>query len=381
VKTELLATETPAQLAAAIEAATRSLANGDPVALPTETVYGLAADALRPDAVVKIFEAKERPFFDPLIVHLPSREWLERIAVILEESRALIEALVAKFWPGPLTLVLPRRQSEADFQSAFVSQGQTESLPHFVIPDLVTSGLDTVAVRMSAHPVFRAVIERFGKPLAAPSANRFGRISPTAAAHVRSELDGRIPLIVDGGATEHGLESTIIAVDGERLRLLRAGPITHEDLGLVWQQLRLQRHPLPDEAKVTAWFESLGVSFAAMLRGERSVRIEAPGQTESHYAPRTPLRLWPRGGHFRFLEKSARIGSLAFDEPSTAGEFVCEEILSPTGDLREAAATLFAKLRRLDEAGLDLILAEPVPEQGLGIAIMDRLRKAAAAHA
>src|SRR5436190_19988322 len=152
METKLLATDTPALRAAAVEAASRALAEGHPVALPTETVYGLAADALRPDAVVKIFEAKERPFFDPLIVHLPDLEWLERVTAIPEESRALVEALIAKFWPGPLTLVLPRRE---------------------IVPDLVTAGLETVAVRLSAHPVFRAVLARFGRPLAAPSANRF----------------------------------------------------------------------------------------------------------------------------------------------------------------------------------------------------------------
>src|ERR1700677_1900879 len=153
------------------------LAAGEPVALPTETVYGLAADATRPEAVLKIFEAKERPFFDPLIVHLPGIDWLDRIT---RDRAPLAQKLAEAFWPGPLTLVLPRRE---------------------IIPDIVTSGLETVAVRMSAHPLFRAVIERFGQPLAAPSANRFGRISPTAAAHVQSELASRIPLTVDGGAT------------------------------------------------------------------------------------------------------------------------------------------------------------------------------------
>jgi L-threonylcarbamoyladenylate synthase len=360
VETQLLATDTPAQLAAAVARAAGALAAGEPVALPSETVYGLAADALRLDAVLKIFEAKERPFFDPLIVHLPDRAWLEELTAIPDESRALVEALIAKFWPGPLTLVLPRRT---------------------LVPDLVTSGLETVAVRMPAHPVFRAVLARFGKPLAAPSANRFGRISPTTAAHVQSELAGRIPLILDGGATEHGLESTIVKVEGTRLRLLRAGPITaEEDLGGVWAAWRAMQQPPPDEAEVTEMFASLGVSFPKMLEG-RPAAIEAPGQLQSHYAPRTPLRLFPRGAHFAFHgEKKSRVGSLAFSEPSTAGEFFCEEILSATGDLREAAATLFAKMRRLDEAGLDLILAEPVPEHGLGIAIMDRLRKAAAEH-
>ncbi|MEI9895888.1 MAG: L-threonylcarbamoyladenylate synthase [Chthoniobacter sp.] len=164
METQILATNTPRRLSAAVKAAAGALADGQPVALPTETVYGLAADALRPDAVIQIFEAKERPFFDPLIVHLPSRDWLDRVTQIPDGSRAWVEALITKFWPGPLTLVLPRQ---------------------LIVPDIVTSGLDTVAVRMSAHPVFRAVVEHFGHPLAAPSANRFGRISPTMAEHVR----------------------------------------------------------------------------------------------------------------------------------------------------------------------------------------------------
>ncbi len=332
METQLLATDTPAELAATVAAAAAALSAGEPVALPTETVYGLAADALRPDAVVRIFEAKERPFFDPLIVHLPSRDWLERVTAIPEESRALVEALIAKFWPGPLTLVLPRRA---------------------LVPDLVTSGLETVAVRMSAHPVFQAVAARFGGPLAAPSANRFGRISPTTAAHVRSELEGRIPLIVEGGATEHGLESTIVKVAGTRLDILRAGPITPDDLA----------------------------AFGEVQRPTAGGRPDAPGQLKSHYAPRTPLVLIERGSLRAQLDTRAeRPGFLAWQQrPEGLDQQRCE-VLSVVGDLREAAATLFAKMRRLDEAGLDLIFAEPVPEQGLGIAIMDRLRKAAAEH-
>jgi L-threonylcarbamoyladenylate synthase len=323
-----------------VSEAVRTLRGGEPVALPTETVYGLAADALRPDAVLKIFEAKERPHFDPLIVHLPDREWLERVATVPDESRALVETLIGRFWPGPLTLVLPRRS---------------------IVPDLVTSGLETVAVRMSAHPVFRAVIEQFASPLAAPSANRFGRISPTTAAHVRTELDGRIPLILDGGPTEHGLESTIVQVDGPVLRILRAGPVTAEML--------TGCDPLVRRA-----LEQSGSPLAT------SDRPQAPGQLKSHYAPRTPMRLL-EDEVGETLPVSGRVGLLGW-APSCGerSEVTQVEWLSETGDLREAAATLFAKLRRLDEAGLDLIVAEPVPEHGLGIAIMDRLRKAAAEH-
>ena len=328
----MLATKTPAELAAAADAAAHILADGQPVALPTETVYGLAADALRPEAVVKIFEAKERPFFDPLIVHLPTREWLERVATIPPGNRALIEALIAQYWPGPLTLVLPRTG---------------------MIPDIVTSGLETVAVRMSAHAVFRAVINRVGKPLAAPSANRFGRISPTDAAHVRSELAGRIPLIVDGGTTEHGLESTILKIEGGGMQVLRAGPVTIEELARF------------GEARYVA----------------AGARPDAPGQLQSHYAPRTPLHLIAAGSLRSHLNTRAeRAGFLAWQQRPEGLKWQPCEVLSPSGDLREAAATLFARMRRLDEAGLDVIYAESVPEHGLGIAIMDRLRKAAAEH-
>jgi len=361
METRTLATGTTAELATAVEEASRALRNGDVVALPTETVYGLAADALRPEAAVKIFAAKERPLFDPLIVHLPSRDWLERLTVIPDESRALVEALIAKYWPGPLTLVLPRRE---------------------IVPDLVTSGLDTVAVRMSAHPVFRAVVEHFGRPLAAPSANRFGRISPTAAAHVQSELGGRIPLILDGGATEHGLESTIVKVEGERLHILRAGPVTPEMVREVGQASRLPERgtgvlDCPQQPGRLSHNTAGGTPAPLPLRA-----IEAPGQLKSHYAPRTRLVLLPPGKTWAqaATEFPLRAGLLAFQHAPPPGKFAKVEILSPSGDLREVAATLFAKMRVLDGAALDLIVAESVPEEGLGIAIMDRLRKAAAKH-
>ena len=192
MKTEIVAaTLLRGSQTAAKQHAIELLRKGEVVALPTETVYGLAADALNPVAVAKIFDAKERPRFDPLIVHLPGENWLERVAKIDNRSRAQIEKLIAQFWPGPLTLILARQP---------------------IVPDIVTAGLDTVAVRMSSHPVFAEIISAFGKPLAAPSANRFGRISPTTAQHAFDELSGRIPLIIDAGPTTHGIESTIVAV-------------------------------------------------------------------------------------------------------------------------------------------------------------------------
>lgn len=355
MQTELLSTETPPLRLIAEMCAADLLERGELVALPTETVYGLAADALNPAAVAKIFEAKERPYFDPLICHLPGLEWLDRMALISSASRPLVEALASRFWPGPLTLVLPRRE---------------------IVPDIVTSGLETVAIRMSAHPVFRGIVERFGRPLSAPSANRFGRISPTAASHVLTELGGRIPLVIDGGPTLHGIESTIVAVEGENLRLLRAGPIGPEDLCDAWLEVRRNRGETPGSNEIDAFFGALRVSPHP---GAGQTAVEAPGQMKGHYAPRTPLRLLAPDTAFPRLEgSSGRAGFLAFRDAPVAPAFVTGEVLSQTGDLHEAAATLFAKMRRLDEAGLDLIVAESLPERGLGIAIMDRLRKAAA---
>ncbi len=318
----------------ASERAVALLAAGEVVALPTETVYGLAADAGRPEALAAIFQAKERPLFDPLIVHLPDGSWLERLTAPASAQAALVERFAAAFWPGPLTMVLPRRRER--------------------VPDLVTAGGELVAVRQSAHPVFRAVVESFGRPLAAPSANRFGRISPTAGAHVLTELAGRVPLILDAGPTAHGLESTVIlpGEDGETIRILRHGPITAEALA----------------------------AFAMVEAGQApdAARQASPGQTVGHYAPRTRLYL-PGPGQGAI--GPGKVGRLFFraDQPRYADEqWAAVESLSAAGDLREAAAHLFAALRRLDEAGLDFIVADSVPEEGLGRAIMERLRRAAA---
>ena len=292
------------------------LAEGLPVALPTETVYGLAADALSPGACARIFEAKERPLSDPLIVHIPSVDWLARIAV----PSPLALALAETFWPGPLTLVLPRQA---------------------LVPDIVTAGQDTVAIRMSAHPIFQEVVQTFASPLAAPSANRFGRISPTCAAHVASELDGRIEMILDGGPCTHGIESTIVHVLPDRLQILRPGPITEDDLR----------------------------AFAPVFLGPSG--IASPGGLKSHYAPRTKLVIEQAP-----KERGPQNGLLAWSH--TGEDFLHTEFLSRSGDLREAAANLYGAMRRLDEAGLDLIIAEALPESGIGAAIMERLRKAAA---
>lgn len=324
MKTEILPAHTQEECLRAAAIAAELLRAGQVVALPTETVYGLAADALDPDAIVHIFEAKDRPRFDPLIVHLPGLAWLEQVAEIKNETRELLNKLIGRFWPGPLTFVLPRKK---------------------IVPDLVAAGLETVAVRMSAHPVFAETIREFGRPLAAPSANRFGRISPTTAEHVREELGGRIPLIVDGGATKHGIESTIIALQRSRLELLRRGPITEEEL---------------------AEFAPITFPIGGQLR--------APGQLASHYAPRTPLSLITDASSFAPQEKK-KCGLLAWR--SKSNQFPEVRVLSTHGDSREAATNLFRMLRELDHANLDLILAEEVPDEGLGRAINDRLRRAA----
>ncbi|MEJ6579302.1 MAG: L-threonylcarbamoyladenylate synthase [Akkermansiaceae bacterium] len=315
------------------------LQQGEVVALPTETVYGLAADAFNAEAVAKIFEVKERPSFDPLIVHIGHKRDLDTIVDVPEELDEVVDALVEAFWPGPLTLVLPKRPE---------------------IPDIVTSGLPNVAVRMSSHEVMRAVAKEM--PIAAPSANRYGRISPTSADAVMEELGGKIPLIVDGGACRDGVESTIVAPEmtekGPVLRLLRPGPIAREDLRKIAKVIKPKR--------------------------KKEDHIEAPGQTESHYAPATPLLLVEKAGDF-VPEEGKRYGLLSYrGEGNTSLVDLIDweeiEMMSPgKGKLAEGAVRLFYCLRKLDAAGLDLIVAESVSETGIGVAIMDRLRRAAAA--
>jgi len=316
--------------------AIKLLREGEVVALPTETVYGLAADALNPAAVAKIFEAKERPRFDPLIVHLPNRKVLDDIAIV---ESPIASQLIEKFWPGPLTIIFRKCD---------------------VVPDIVTAGLETVAVRMSAHPVFREIVSALNRPLAAPSANRFGRVSPTTGQHVLDELDGRIPLIVDGGATQHGIESTIVQIVDGVIEVLRRGPIPEKML-----------HPFGEMRERTS----------------ASVTI-APGQLLTHYAPKTRLIIVKRLQDFS-ATPGKRTGTLSFSpvaeidpgSPRTTtaartADFAAVRYLSERGDLREAAANLFRMLRELDAENLDLIVAARVPEDGIGAAINDRLERA-----
>jgi L-threonylcarbamoyladenylate synthase len=320
LKTEVLSGEE------GIRRAVDVLQAGEVAALPTETVYGLAADALNEQAVLKIFEAKSRPRFDPLIVHVPDADWVERLAVVDDATRSLFDQLRKQFWPGPLTFIFPRSAMMAD---------------------VVTAGLETVALRMSAHPILTRIVQRFGGPLAAPSANRFGRISPTTASHVLDELDGLIPLVVDAGATQHGLESTIVALRNGRIEILRPGPVTEEELSEYGEVAVIGATPHP----------------------------EAPGQLPAHYAPRTPLVLVGDPTAFE-PPPGKRCGLLAWAaKPSVV--FAAARVLSERRDLAEAASNLFRHLRELDRSDLDLIVAEKLPETGLGAAINDRLRRAA----
>lgn len=306
----------------ALDRAAALLLAGGVVAIPTETVYGLAANAFDAQAVARIFEIKRRPAFDPLIVHVLD---VAMLATVAAETPPLARTLSERFWPGPLTLVL--RKAPA-------------------LPDLVTSGLSTVAVRMPAHPVARALLQRTGVPLAAPSANTFGRLSPTRAEHVERQLGESVDLILDAGAAEHGVESTIVALLDEPT-ILRPGVVTREEISSAIGPVRVET------ATVTTPI--------------------APGQLARHYAPRTPVRIVESPAP---AAERTRAGFIGLSR-SPQG-YAQARRLSERGDLREAAARLFEVLHELDDLGLERIDAEPIAEVGLGVAIMDRLRRASA---
>jgi len=290
---------------AAIAEAARLVLAGEPIVVPTETVYGLAADATNAEAVARIYEAKGRPSFNPLIVHVRDLDAAERIGVFDDQAHAL----AAEHWPGPLTLVVPLKPASG-------------------VASIVTAGLPTIALRVPAHQAMQALLGAVDRPLAAPSANASGRISPTRAAHALASLGGRIPLIIDGGPTERGIESTIVAATGGPLRLLRRGPVVVEAI-------------------------------------EQTGGIEAPGMLASHYAPTKPLRLDAR---------EPRDGEYLIGFGTVAGDAT----LSETGDPIEAAARLFDLLHRADAAPQPRIAVAPVPGEGLPAAIRDRLKRAAA---
>jgi L-threonylcarbamoyladenylate synthase len=310
----------------AIAEAAGILAAGGLVAFPTETVYGLGADATNGSAVARLYAAKRRPTFNPLIVHVADRATAQRLG----KFDAAASALAAAFWPGPLTLVLPK----------------ADDCP---IADLATAGLDTIAVRVPAHAVAHALIAAAGWPLVAPSANRSGHVSPTTAAHVAADLDGRIDLILDGGPTPVGVESTIVACTSGHPVLLRAGGVPRAAIE------RILGRPLGEPAPTHA------------------EAPQAPGMLASHYAPATRLRL-----DVDKVEPHEALLAFGPILPPGAAQAVAVLNLSQAGDLVEAAASLFAHLRALDRAGARAIAAMPVPREGLGEAINDRLARAAA---
>ncbi|PCH66770.1 MAG: threonylcarbamoyl-AMP synthase [Rhodobacteraceae bacterium] len=301
--------------AAGLARAAALLARGDLVAFPTETVYGLGADARSGAAVARIFAAKDRPTFNPLIVHLADADAAREYV----RWNDMAEVLARAFWPGPLTMVLPLRDG------------------HGIAP-LVTAGLDTLAVRVPAHPAARGLLRAFGGPLAAPSANPSGRISPTSAGHVLAGLNGRIAAVLDDGPCAVGLESTIVGLTGDAPVLLRPGGLAAERI-----EAALGR-PLAQRAAAAA--------------------LTAPGQMESHYAPAAPVRL---------NAQTANAGEVLLG----FGPVTCDLNLSPSGDLQQAAAALFGHLHQLDAQGQPIAVS-PIPDHGLGVAINDRLRRAAA---
>lgn len=302
------------------------LKQGETVAIPTETVYGLAANALNPLAAAKIFEVKQRPFFDPLIVHIKGKEELTRYAEGIPE---IAYRLADKFWPGPLTLVLPKKD---------------------VIPDIVTAGLSTAGFRVPAHPLTKELLSAIDFPLAAPSANPFGYISPTTARHVADQLADKIPYILDGGPCAVGLESTILGFEGEKVIMYRVGGT-----------------PIEEIVKIAGEIE---------YKLNQSSNPNAPGQLESHYAPRIPLVI---GSIPELTKKHAgkRLAIISFTAKYNFQDVIAQWQLSQSGSLTEAACNLFAAMREADSSGADIIIAELVPETGTGAAINDRLRRAA----
>lgn len=307
--------------------AARLLKTGHVVAFPTETVYGLGASAMDPTAVARVFEAKQRPAFDPLIVHIADTSWLDRVVT---DVPPLARELMDRFWPGPLTIVLPKLEG---------------------IPDLVTSGLETVGVRQPANKIARQLIQIADVPVAAPSANLFGRISPTTAAHVSEQLADRIDYVLDGGPCLVGLESTVVTIVDNGVVVLRPGGLTLEQLRTVTPNIRFDPTAGSDEVHAS------------------------PGRTLKHYAPRVRLivRASPRPTE---EESQLRLGLLTNRTDLVTEAFDWVEQLPP--DATGAATQFFAALRRLDDADVDLIIATPFPEHGLGVALNDRLQRASA---
>lgn len=323
----------PAEIGKDVQKAKALLEKGELVAIPTETVYGLAANALDPVAVLKIFEAKKRPFFDPLIVHIPGSSAVSRYAAAFPEWAS---ELIEEFWPGPLTILTTKSSA---------------------IPDIVTSGLDIVGLRVPNHPLTLDLLSSLDFPLAAPSANPFGYISPTTPKHVWDQLQGEIPYILDGGICDVGVESTIIGEENGEITVYRLGGVSVQEIEKVVGEVQMN-----------------------VRSGPKPI---APGTLESHYAPKHPLIL-----NKQYDPQNVAVDTMIFD-PLTVGALrfssvaqnipaAQQRVLSYSADLHEAARNLFSALRDLDQMNVTMIFAEQVPEEGLGLAINDRLRRAAA---
>ncbi len=318
-----------AEISTDLELAKRLLETGKLVAIPTETVYGLAGNALNPIAVASIFETKNRPSFDPLIIHLPD---ISKLESYISEFPAPLQKLAEAYWPGPLTLLLPKSAR---------------------IPDLVTSGLDRVAVRVPDHTLTLDLLSKLDFPLAAPSANPFGYISPTLPSHVAAQLGDKIPMILDGGPCQVGLESTIVGLEEDQVTVYRLGGLEINAIEALVGQVQIKDHS--------------------------SSNPQAPGLLESHYAPTTRFVL----GNLevlvpKLISDGVNFGVLSLDKKWAQIPDHKQLMLSAKADLKEAAANLFSYMRQLDERRVDVILAEIMPEIGLGKAINDRLRRAAA---
>ena len=306
-----------------IKISAKELKLGNLVAFPTETVYGLGADGLNPIAVSKIFETKKRPTFNPLILHINSMQMLNRIAWLKEKK---IEKLLDKFWPGPLTIILPKKE---------------------IVPDIVTAGLETVAVRMPNNKIALQLIKELGNPIAAPSANSFGKLSPTTAEHVAKQLGEKVDIILDGGSCNVGVESTIVKITKDKNYLLRPGGISVEEL-----------------ESVAGKFENLN----------NENKPDSPGQLKIHYAPEIPIYFFDEE---KIIENRYKnLGGLFFRKSKLEKYFSSIKILSQKGNLNEAAANVFSFLHEFENENVDMIFVEPIEYSGLGNAIMDRLSKA-----
>ena len=314
------------QISSDISKAIELLNKEDVVAIPTETVYGLAGNIYSEKAIRKIFEVKQRPLFNPLIVHIPSIDQLEKVA---REFPIKAQKLAEAFWPGSLTLILPKKLN---------------------LPEIVTGGKDTVGVRIPNHPVTLSLLKQLSFPLAAPSANPYNRISPTSSDHVKTYFGNTLPMVLEGGECKNGIESTIIGFENNEAILYRLGAISVEDIEKIIGNIQ--------------------------IKNKSDTTPNAPGMVAKHYAPKTKMYLLDDIDEFIENAKSKKIGVLRFQEELNATRFEHIEILSKSGDLKEATSKLYAALHKLDSLGLDIIVAERFPDVGLGKSINDRLERA-----